>query len=144
MSIKNRSLLSSDVPSLLTIAFKFGDWLNILLQFWIVINVAIIGWLLTTKPSLTDGQKLIVTIIYLLIMLTNLVWILHIFGWLKKILSEINTAILDVNFYSSKLNIQSIIRSASKNRWWVVLFIAHGVSDFFVGFCIWYLTNNQK
>ncbi len=73
MSIKNRSLLSSDVPSLLTIAFKFGDWLNILLQFWIVINVAIIGWLLTTKPSLTDGQKLIVTIIYLLIMLTNLV-----------------------------------------------------------------------
>jgi hypothetical protein len=144
MTNGNRSLLSSDVPSLLTIAFKFGDWLNILLQFWIVINVAIIGWLLTTKPLLSNGQKLIVTVVYLLIMLTNLVWILHIFGWLKKILSEINAAILDVKFDSKESNIQPIIKSASKNTWWVVLFIAHGASDFFVGFCIWYLTNNQK
>jgi hypothetical protein len=138
------NLSDSDLPSLLTIAFKFGDWLHTLLQFWIIINSAIVGWILTTKPFWYAAPKIIVTVLYLLIISTNLVWILHLYSWLKKILSEIEETAKGVNFQFPDQNVRPILRSVSNVWWWRMLFAAHTLSDLFVIYCILYLTNNLK
>lgn len=138
------NLAASDLPSLLTIAFKFGDWLHTLLQFWIIINSVIVGWVLTTKPHWEAAPKIIVTALYVLIISTNLVWIRHLYSWLKKILSEIKVTAEGVNFRFPDQSMRPILKSASNVWWWRMLFAAHILSDLFVVYCILRLTNNPK
>jgi len=144
MSNAKTPLADPDLPSLLTIAFKFGDWLNTLLQFWIIINSAIVGWVLTTKPFWDATPKIIVTVLYLLLISTNLVWILYIYSWLKKLLCEIKVTAEKVNFWCYDQNVKPILDSVSNGWWWYMLFATLILSDLFVIYCILYLTNNPK
>lgn len=144
MSNAKTPLADPDLPSLLTIAFKFGDWLNTLLHFWIIINSAIVGWVLTTKPFWEPTQRIIVTVLYLLLISTNLVWILHIYSWLKKLLREIEVTAKKVNFCCYDQNVKPILDSVSNGWWWSMLFATLILLDLFVIYCILCLTNNPK
>jgi hypothetical protein len=136
------SLASSDVPSLLTVSFKFGDWLIVLLQLFLTINVAIVGWILTTKPDWNIMGKVAATVVYLSIIVTNAVWIWHLRSWQMKIVKEISEAVQSINFNSLEENVQPIIRTVSRKKWWNIIFTAHIVSDLFVIYCILFLTSN--
>ncbi len=57
MSTEPKTLADTNYPSLSAIAFKFVDWLITLLQFYIVISIAMVGWIFTTKPVWNDSQK---------------------------------------------------------------------------------------
>ncbi len=89
MTTDNSRFASSDIPQLWTIASKLGDWLYTLLQLYFVINIAIVGWILTTRPYLNIPSKFILAAIYLLIISVNLGWMIYLYKWLEKIFREI-------------------------------------------------------
>jgi len=144
MTTDNSSLASSDIPQLWTIASKLGDWLYTLLQLYFVINIAIVGWILTTKPYLDTPSKLILAAIYLLIISVNLGWMVYLYIWLKKIFREIEEVAKKVSFLSPEQNIPNRIGNISKGARWYMLLFVHIFSDLFVIYCILWLTSNQK
>jgi hypothetical protein len=144
MNTGKSSFAASDIPQLWTIASKLGDWLNTLLQLYFVINIAIVGWILTTKPYLNIRPKLILAAIYLLIIFVNLGWMIYLYCWLKKIFREIAEVARNVNFLSSEQNIPDLISNVSEGARWYMLLVVHILSDVFVVYCILWLTSNQK
>jgi hypothetical protein len=139
--IKKIDLASSDVPSLLVIVFKFGDWLMILLQVFIIINTAIVGWILTTKPYWTARQKATVIVIYSSAMFINLVWMARLHEWLKMLLNNVQSVVRGTNLESKS---EFIIKRVFQKPWWYMLFGLHIVSHAAVILCILFWTNNQK
>jgi hypothetical protein len=144
MTTNNLSFASSDIPQLWTIASKLGDWLNTLLQLYFVINIAIVGWILTTRPYLDIVPKLILAAIYLLIIFVNLGWMIYLYNWLKKIFREIEAVATKVNFLSSEPNIPDLISNVTEGARWYLLLSVHILSDLFVVYCILFLTSNQR
>ena len=71
MPNRTSNLTNSDIPTLLAIGYKFGDWIISLLQLYILINSALIGWIITREPSWSIPQKIIVSIVYVTAMSTN-------------------------------------------------------------------------
>jgi hypothetical protein len=144
MSTGNESFASPDIPQLWVIASKLGDWLHTLLQLYFVINIAIVGWILTTRPYLDTFPKLILAAIYILIIAVNLWWMFYLYSWLKKIFGEIEAVAGKVNFLSTGQNIPALIGNVAKGGRWYTLLAVHIISDIFVVYCIWFLTSNQK
>jgi hypothetical protein len=142
MPTELKTLASSDVPSLLTIAHKFGDWLITLLQLYIIINSAFIGWMLTGNLNWNSHQKATVTIVYGSAMTINFVWMLLLRKWLRKMLEGIQEALKAVKLDFSEDNIISVIKDVH-NRWWYMLFAFHLISDLVLIVCIWCLTGNE-
>lgn len=143
MSNGRISLLSSDAPSLLGIIYKLSDWLISLLQLYFVINIAIVGWILTTKPVWEISQKIIFAFIYLLAVLINLLWFYRLYGWLMNVVNEFSNTVEKIEFASFEENIKPIIDGVSKANWWWMLFIFHVCSDIAVVGCIVALTSNK-
>lgn len=144
MTTDNSRFASSDIPQLWTIASKLGDWLYTLLQLYFVINIAIVGWILTTRPYLNIPSKFILAAIYLLIISVNLGWMIYLYKWLEKIFREIEEVAKKVTFLSPKQNIPDRISNVSKGARWYMLLFVHISSDLFVVYCILWLTSNQK
>lgn len=141
MPVQKGNMASSDIPSLLVIVFKFGDWLMILLQVFIVINTAIVGWILTTKPFWERPQKAVVIAIYSSAMSINFVWMCRLHRWLKLILKRVQAATEGTSLES---NSRLIISQVFKRPWWYMLFGLHIFSDVIVVLSILFLTNNQR
>lgn len=144
MTTEKVSFTASDIPQLWVVASKLGDWLHTLLQLYFVINIAVIGWILTTRPYLDTPQKVTLAAIYVLIISVNLWWMLYLFSWLKKITGEMEAVAQKVNFLSPEQNIPALIGNVSKGGRWYTLLAVHLISDAFVVYCILCLTNNQK
>jgi hypothetical protein len=144
MTTEKVSFTSSDIPQLWPIASKLGDWLHTLLQLYFVINIAVIGWILTTRPYLETSQKVTLAAIYVLIISVNLWWMLYLHSWLKNITGEIEAVAMNVNFLSREQNIPALIGNVSKGWRWYTLLAVHLISDSFVVYCILCLTSNQK
>lgn len=136
-----KTLTDTNYPSLSAMAYKFVDWLITLLQFYIVISIAMVGWIFTTKPAWSDFQKGIIIAIYVGAVSTNFVWIFRLQGWLKNVLTEIKE-VANGQLSSPSPVIQIITQRASSNLWWWPLLAVHVGGAVFVVYCIWCLTSN--
>lgn len=121
-------LADSDVPSLLAIAYKFGDWIITLLQLYIIINVAFIGWILTYKPVWDISQKIPLSVVYLTAMFTNLLWMWKLKCWLTDIIKQIQV-IANNKKFPNLTKVESIIVKVQNPYLWILLFVFHFLSD---------------
>jgi hypothetical protein len=87
----------------LNIVFKLTDYLNFLWNFYVVFNVAVIGWLFSSSSTPWAWQKkLIVAIIYVFFVCGSITVIRRTYQLLFSALEELSSASTEIDFRSSK------------------------------------------
>lgn len=76
----------------LATVFKLVDWLNLYVNFFVIINVAIVGWLFSAKKPWSNNQKRVVATLYVIAVSVNLLAVYETGRLLEIALSELRLA----------------------------------------------------
>jgi hypothetical protein len=89
----------SQVPQILPLVFKFGDYLHQLWNYYMVVNGLIVGWMLSTKEPWALGQKFVVAALYLAFIIINVSAMHRMYYWLNMSIEDLksNAGRLDEN-----------------------------------------------
>lgn len=126
----------SNLSNLFNLAFKVGDWLNSLWNFYFIIVIAVVGWILTKTPTWGYLQKGIFCSVFELAAVVNWILIFTNFRFFKLLLAGVEGEFnAGISFKSDELNVY--FRTVSKRVWWIPLLLGgHGMVDLFVGYLI--------
>ena len=129
------TLKTIEFKDILSIAFKLTDYLNFQWNFYVVFNLAIIGWLFSSSQDPWSWQKkLIVSAFYLFFVLISIVLIRSTFWSLLAAVDELALASNEVEFRSEKWS--GLLRiSKPFNKELAITF--HITADLIVLLAIW-------
>lgn len=113
---------------------KLGDWVNVIWNFHLVVSIAILGWIFSTKQIWDLKQKIIVTVVYIAFVWLNLEGQIQIHTVLDVSLNELKEAVGPLNFKTSQFKdaLQNVSRESTLR-----IILVHLATDLSVMLCIW-------
>jgi len=133
--LENPSRKTIELKDVLSIVFKLTDYLNFQWNFYVVFNVAMIGWLLGGSNNPWSWQKkLILSAVYLFFILISITLIRSTYGLLLGALDELASAGNEIEFRSEKFGEFFKITKPFNKQLSTAL---HIIADFIVLLSIW-------
>jgi hypothetical protein len=96
-------LTKSDVPALLSIAFKLVDYVTQNWNAFVVLSGVMIGWRFAAKDHWTKKHKVIVTCLYALFVVVNFRALWVSYSWLSSVMSDLKIAGNSLNAQTPQL-----------------------------------------
>jgi hypothetical protein len=127
-----KNISDSNLQHLFTLAFKIGDWLHTLWNYYFVIVIAIVGWILAKAPAWSQGQKNVFCVVFALASAVNWILIVYNFGFLRKVLRAAEKE-FEVGDFFRTVELENYLRSISTRVGWIpFLYFFHAALDLFV------------
>ena len=120
----------------LDLVFKLGGEIDFLWNSYIVVNVVIIGWLLSIKERANLKRKTIATIVYLIFISINLRALINTYAFLDVATEELKSIAHTMTFSTDAF--REIIQHQSYNDRVRLTWVIHLIADSLMVFAIWY------
>jgi hypothetical protein len=126
--------MPTEISNLVNMVLKLGDWVNVIWNFHLVVSIAILGWIFSTKQIWDLKQKIIVTVVYIAFVWLNLEGQIQIHTVLDVSLNELKEAVGPLNFKTSQFKdaLQNVSRESTLR-----IILVHLATDLSVMLCIW-------
>lgn len=98
-----------------------------------------VGWILTTKPSWSISYKVIVTVVFEAAVSINVSSVIKMYIWMGKVLGELEAVARTVRFHTPE--IKDYLEKITRIGGWKIVIVVHVITNLFVLYCIWFLTN---
>jgi hypothetical protein len=124
-----------ELKDVLNVVFKMTDYLNFQWNFYVIINIALIGWIFSSPIDAWGWQKkLICSIAYLLSVLMSIMVLSRTYRLLFDVLEELSYCAKDIQFRSDKFRTAfKEVRPVNK-KFSITL---HIIGNVIVLLCIW-------
>jgi hypothetical protein len=137
---ESKKISDTNLPELFNLAFKIGDWLNTLWNFYFVIVIGVVGWVITKTPSWSGWQKIAFCCVLALALIANLVLIFKNFDLLKLITADIEAEFKAGSFFKTEALDKYFQEISGRVRRVGLLLICHLIVDVFVIYLVCSLT----
>ena len=127
-----KKISDTNLPHLLNLAFKLGDWLHTLWNYYFVIVIAIVGWILTKAPVWNPWQKGVFCAVFALASAVNWILIGYNFRLLKKVLRAAEKEFEAGPFFETAELNDHLGSFSTRVRWIPFLYFFHAALDLFV------------
>jgi hypothetical protein len=118
------------------VALRLGDNVNSLWNFYLTVQLALVGALLAISLRLKTGQKIVATIAFLIFVIVNWTGLMQQYYLLNAAIAELKLQVYTVDLKNDSL--KAIIHNVDfSNRYWVTT-VAHAISDIIVLCLIWF------
>jgi hypothetical protein len=139
-----KQISDSNLQHLFALAFKIGDWLYTLWNYYFVLSTALVGWLISTQTPWLPERKLLFALVYALAWLVNFGLILHNFRFLYEVLRAAEKEFAEGRFFKSD-EMNEYLRHITRRVWWIFpLLVFHVLIAVFVIMFILSLTPGRR
>jgi hypothetical protein len=124
-----------ELKDILNVVFKMTDYLNFQWNFYVIINIAVIGWIFSSPMDTWGWQKkFICSIAYLLSVLMSIMVLSRTYRLLFDVLEELSCCAKEIQFRSDNFRTAfKEVRPVSKK----LSMTLHILGNVIVLLCIW-------